>query len=167
MARAATLGTAVLAVFALGSCGGDGGGGSTPEESQGSGRGGPRQVGVASLDGLRRQDFDAVCETLAPQGRGVLASLLPSTSRPSSCEDVAARVARRSVPLRRVRVRGVTVSGTSATVRIRSTDPAFESGVLLAKGEDGWRIAYPPGFITKLKTPPGVKEHEEEPGHRD
>jgi hypothetical protein len=174
MVRAATLVTAVLAVLALGACGDDegggggaGGGGAAAEGSQSSPRSAPRQVVADYLDGFRRKDFGAVCETLAPRGRGVLASLLPSGSRRSSCEDVAERVARESVPLKRVRIGEATVSGTSATVRIRSTDPPFDSGVLLAKDEEGWRIAYPPGLITKLETPPGVPEHKDEPGQRD
>jgi hypothetical protein len=167
MARAATLVTAALTLFALGACGGDdGGGGSGASEASTAERSEPRQVVADYLGGFRRKDYAAVCETLAPRGRGVLASLLPSGSR-SSCEDVAARVARNSVALKRVKISRAKVSGANATVQIRSTDPPFESGVLLAKGEDGWRIAYPPGLITKLKTPPGVPEHKDEPGHKD
>ena len=108
---------------------------------------------VAALSG---GDPAKACEVLTSRAQAALAAFLPSTDDSADCEEVARRVARRSVALKRVRVSGISVRGTTATARVTSRDPPFDSEVLLSSEDGRWKIGYPPGLLEKYRTPPGV-----------
>jgi hypothetical protein len=87
---------------------------------------------------------------------------LPEGERAGTCERAVAVLARDSVRLRRLQLRGLQVSGSTATANVVSKDPPYRSGVLLRRGGGGWRVAYPPGFVSRFDTPPGIRPHEDE-----
>jgi hypothetical protein len=72
------------------------------------------------------------------------------------CEGAIGELSRASERLRAPHV-SVTVDGDRAIARITSKRPSYQSQVLLRKGEDGWRIAFPPAILQKFKSPPGIK----------
>jgi hypothetical protein len=82
---------------------------------------------------------------------------LPEGERAGSCEQSVAQLARDSLRIRRPRLRDLRVSGQTATGRITSKDPPYESGVLLRREDGGWKIAYPPAVLSRFRTPPGIK----------
>lgn len=156
MARTATLVAIVLTTTVLAGCGGDYGGGDTSQAEPGSAQRDVRQVVESYLAGLAEGRAEPVCGSLSEQGRKALTSFLPSDQESLPCAQAARRVARISAPLRHPRVEGISVSGSRATARVRSRKPAYDSGVLLAKVNGAWLIAFPPGLVEKLSGAPGV-----------
>ena len=165
MARTATLVAIVLTTIVLAGCGDDYGGGDTSQAKPGSAQRDVRRVVESYLAALAEGRPQSVCRSLNKQGRSALASFLPSDQESLPCDQAAKRVARRSVPLRRPRVESISVSGSRATARVRSRKPAYDSGVLLAKVNGAWLIAFPPGLVEKLSGAPGVPIHSDEPGN--
>ncbi len=148
---------AVLAAGALAACGGDdaGTGETATQPDPGSAQRDIRAAVQAYVGALADNDPAAACEVLTDRAKGAIKVFLPSTDTSDSCEEVARRLARRSVRLRRVKVDEISVTGRTATARISSRRPAYDSSVQLSD-EDGWKINYPPGVVERFKTPPGV-----------
>jgi Putative lumazine-binding len=165
MARTATLVAIVLTTIVLAGCGDDYGGGDTSRSEPGTAQRDVRRVVEDYLAGLAEGRAEPVCRSLSEQGRKALTSFLPSDQESLPCAQAAKRVARRSAPLRRPRVEGISVSGTRATARVRSTKPAYDSGVLLTRVNGAWLIAFPPGLVEELSGAPGVPIHSDEPGN--
>ena len=156
--RARSLCAATFAAVMLAGCGGDDSAKDQaatqpePGSAQREVRGAVQEY-VASLAGA---DPAAACAVLTDRAKGAIKAFLPSTDSSDSCEEVAGKLARQSVPLRRVKVEDVSVTGRTATARISSRRPAYESSVQLSNEDGGWKINYPPGVVEKFKTPPGV-----------
>jgi hypothetical protein len=112
---------------------------------------------------LARGDARAVCGLLTAAGRQALTQL-PEGERPATCEGAAKKLGRDTLPIRQLRLQDFQPSGRTATARITSDRPPYDSGVLLEMDE-GWRIAYPPAVLSKFDTPPGIRPHEEEEEH--
>ena len=156
MARTATLVSIVLAAIVLASCGDDYGGGDASQSEPGSAERDVHRVVESYLAALADGSGGSVCRSLTEQGREALTSFLPSDQESLPCDQAAKRVARISAPLRRPRVESISVSGSRATARVRSSKPVYDSGVLLARVNGAWLIAFPPGLLEKLSGPPGV-----------
>ena len=149
---------ALLAAMALAGCGGDdpGSGDSSTEPDSGSAQREVRGAVRAYVSALANGDPDAACAVLTDRAKAAIGDFLPSTDRSRRCEEAARRLARRSVPLRRVTVEDVSLMGGIATARITSRRPAYESSVQLSNEEGGWKLNYPPGVVERSKAPPGV-----------
>ena len=156
--RARGLCAACLAAVVLAGCGGDeSGSGETATEPQpGSAQRGVREAVKEYVDALAGADPAGACEVLTDRAKAAIKEFLPSTDTSATCEEVAKRLARQSVPLRRVKVDRISVSGRVATARISSRRPSYESSVQLSNEDGGWKVSYPPGVVEKFKTPPGV-----------
>jgi hypothetical protein len=149
---------ACLVAVALAGCGGDddGSGDTTTDPRPGSAQRDVRAAVDEYVAALAGGDPAAMCAVLTDRAKAAVKEFLPSTDTSAGCEDVARRLARRSVPLRRVKVDRISVSGQVATARINSRRPAYESEVQLTNEDGGWKISYPPGVLEKFSTPPGV-----------
>jgi hypothetical protein len=156
MARTATLVSIVLAAIVLAGCGDDNSAGNAPRSEPGTAQRTVRQVVEDYVAGLAEGRAEPVCRSLSEQGRKALTSFLPSDQESLPCAQAAKRVARISAPLRHPRVEGISVSGSRATARVRSTKPAYDSGVLLTRVNGAWLIAFPPGMVEELSGAPGV-----------
>jgi hypothetical protein len=165
MARTATLVSIVLAAIVLAGCGDDYGGGDASQSEPGSAERDVHRVVESYLAGLAEGRAESVCRSLTEQGREALTSFLPSDQGSLPCDQAAKRVARRSAPLRRPRVEGISVSGARATARVRSSKPVYDSGVLLERVNGAWLIAFPPGLVEELSGAPGIPTHSDEPGN--
>lgn len=104
-----------------------------------------------------------MCGLLTAIGRRALTQL-PEGERPTSCEGAAKQLGRDALPIRQPRLQDFQASGRTATARITSNRPPYDSGVLLEMDE-GWRIAYPPAVLSEFDTPPGIRSHDEEEEH--
>ena len=156
MARTATLVSIVLAAIVLAGCGDDYGGGDASKSEPGSAERDVHKVVERYLAALEDGPAESVCRSLTEQGREALTSFLPSDQESLPCDQAAKRVARISAPLRRPRVESISVSGSRATARVRSSKPVYDSGVLLQRVNGAWLIAFPPGLVEELNGPPGV-----------
>jgi hypothetical protein len=152
---------AIVAAAALASCGRDGGEDGSSKHAEGASGPAPEVVLSRYYAALARGDGRTACALLTPAARDAMKEL-PEGSRASSCVGAVALLARSDIPLRDVQVADLQVSGTQATARVTSRTPAYESGVLLSRGAAGWRLAYPPGGVSKFDTPPGIKPHEDD-----
>jgi hypothetical protein len=139
---------AVLVLVAAGCGGGDN------SHANGS-PAGPKDQVLAYLAAFSRGDGKAACALLTPVARDGVPSLSDDLRSPD-CEGAIAELSRSSEHLRAPHV-SVTVDGDRATARITNKRPAYQSQVLLRKGGDGWRIAFPPAILQRYKTPPGIK----------
>jgi hypothetical protein len=157
------LGLAIVVSAALGSCG---------DEQKGAQEGGTAPVATASdaeavvddyFAALARGDARAVCGLLTAAGRLALTQL-PEGERPASCEGAARQLGRDTLRIRQPRLRDFQPSGRTATARITSDRPRYDSGVLL-RMDEGWKIDYPPAVLSKFDTPPGIRPHDEEEEH--
>jgi len=149
---------ACLVAVLLAGCGGDDAGSSdtATEPRPGSAQRDVRAAVNDYVEALAARDPAALCGVLTDRAKAAVKEFLPSTDTSDSCEEVAKRLARRSVPLRRVKVDRISVSGQVATARINSRRPPYESAVQLTNEDGGWKISYPPGVLEKFSTPPGV-----------
>ena len=109
---------------------------------------------------LARGDARVVCGLLTSAGKQALMQL-PEGERPESCEAAVRELARDTLPIRQLQLQDFQASGRTATARITSKRPRYESDVLLEMDE-GWRIAYPPAALSTFDTPPGIRPHDEE-----
>jgi hypothetical protein len=114
----------------------------------------PRDKLHAYLDAFARGDGAAACALLTPEARRGVPGLSDEIESPD-CEGAIRELARASVRLRAPRIT-VSVEGDSATGRIESKRPAYESQVLLRKEGGTWKIAFPPAILEKFKSPPGI-----------
>jgi hypothetical protein len=108
-----------------------------------------------------RGDARAVCKLMTDAGRQGMEQL-PEGERAGSCERAVAVLARDSIRVRRPQVHDLRVSGRTATANVTSDDPPYQSGLLLSRDGEGWKIAYPPGFLSRFDSPPGIRPHEDE-----
>ncbi len=156
--RARGLCAACLAALVLAGCGGDdpGAGATATEPRPGAAQRDVRAAVDEYVDALAGDDPAAMCEVLTDRAKAAVKGFLPSTDSSAGCPEVARKLARQSVPLRRVKVDRISVSGRVATARINSRRPAYESAVQLINEDGGWKISYPPGVVEKFRTPPGV-----------
>jgi hypothetical protein len=148
----------LLALFALASCGDD-----QQEAASNSvaAAGDPQAAVHRYFAALGRGDGHTVCGLMTPDGRRAMKQL-PEGERARSCERAVAVLARDSVRVRRPQVRDLRVSGRTATATVTSADPPYESGVLLHRDSDGWKVAYPPGFESLFDSAPGIRPHKDE-----
>src|SRR5512145_1402290 len=149
---------AVLAALAMAACGGGDEESPAVTETVPDPGSAQREVRAAIqqyVTALSGGDPAKACAVLTVRAQAALAELLPRTDRSTDCEEIARRVARRSVALKRVRVSRIAVRGSTATARVTSTDPAFQSEVLLSSEDGRWKIGYPPGLVERYRTPPG------------
>jgi hypothetical protein len=87
---------------------------------------------------------------------------LPAGERAGSCERAVAVLARDSIRVLRPGLHDLRVSGRTATANVTSKEPPYQSGLLLSRDRGGWKIAYPPGFLSRFDSPPGIRPHEDE-----
>jgi hypothetical protein len=130
---------------------GCGGGSSSPATRSTAG---PKDQVRAYLAAFARGDGKAACALLTPAARSGVPSLSDDLESPD-CEGAIGELSRASERLRTPHV-SVTVDGDQATARITSKRPPYQSQVLLRKGDDGWRIAFPPAILQRFKSPPGI-----------
>ena len=151
---------ALLAGVAVASSGGE----TNQSSSPASGGDDPGTVVTRYFAALAAGEGGAACGLLTHAGQQGLRQL-PRRGRAASCERAVAQLARESVRIRRPRLQDLRVSGRTATARIKSEDPPYDSGVLL-RMEGGWKIAYPPGVVSRFDTPPGIRPHEDDEQER-
>ena len=151
---------ALLAGAVVASCGDQTNQGTSPV----SGGDDPGAVVSRYLAALAAGEGRTACGLLTHSGRQGLRQL-PRGGHTASCERAVAQLARDSVRVRRPRVQDLRISGRTATARIKSDDPPYDSGVLL-RMEGGWKIAYPPGIVSRFDTPPGIRPHEDDEHER-
>ena len=111
-----------------------------------------------------RGDGAAACALMTDVARQGLRQL-PEGERAGSCERAAAVLKRDSLPVSRPNVGDLQISGRTATARVTSEDPQYSTDVLLRREGRGWKIAYPPAVVSRFKTPPGIRPHDDE--HKD
>jgi hypothetical protein len=116
-----------------------------------------RRYYAALADG----DGATVCGLMTTTAREGMKQL-PAGERPKSCERAVAVLARDSIAVRKVELRDLAVAEPNATARVTSKDPPYDSGVLLRREGGSWKIAYPPGLLSRFDTPPGIRPHEDE-----
>ena len=160
MRRLLTAAGTVLAVTAAGgACGGD-------EEPGGSAAraapvaGEPETLVRTYFAALGRGDGARACRLMTDSAQRGMRQL-PQGEAPRSCERAVAVLARDAVPVRRAKLRDLRIFGDSATARVTSDDPPYDSGVLLRRDEGGWKLGYPPAVTSKFDTPPGIRPHED------
>lgn len=111
-----------------------------------------------------RGDGGAACALMTDVARQGLRQL-PEGERAGSCERAAAVLKRDSLPVSQPSVGALQITGRTATARVTSEDPQYSTDVLLRREGRGWKIAYPPAVVSRFKTPPGIRPHEDE--HKD
>ena len=137
-------GAAIVAAAALPSCGADDGGEGDMTRAQPA-PGPPPQVVVRRFyAALGRGDGRTVCALMIPAAQEAMKEQ-PEGRRARSCAHAVALLARAEVALRDVET---------------STRPAYDSGVVRRRTPAGWRMAFPPGLITKFDSPPGIEPHD-------
>jgi hypothetical protein len=109
-----------------------------------------------------RGDARAACALMTKVAqRGV--QQLPEGERAHSCEQATAQLKRDTIAVARPRVQDVRISGRTATARVTSKTPPFDSGVILRRDRRGWKIAFPLAVVSRFDSPPGIRPHEDEP----
>jgi hypothetical protein len=115
---------------------------------------GPKQQVKAYLAAFARGDGKAACALLTPDARDGLPGLTDDLKAPD-CEGAIAELSQVSAHVRAPSI-SVSVGGDRAIAKITNKRPRYESQALLTKGDDGWRIAFPPALLERYKTPPGI-----------
>ena len=156
--RVASGAALLLAVAVAGGCGGDGSGGGS---SRSEGVSAKQQV-ANYFAAFNRGDGAAACALLTPLAEAGVPSLSDRVESPD-CEGAIRELSRVSEHLRSPQV-AVQVTGERAIAKIRNRRPPYQSDVLLQKGDDGWRIAFPPALLERYTTPPGIRSELEEHG---
>jgi hypothetical protein len=149
---------ALTALLAVASCGGDP---AQTASDPGAGAADPKTLVLRYYERLAHGDGRTVCRLMTTAGRLGMKQM-PAGERARSCERAVAVLARDTVRVRRPQLRDLRVSGRAATVTVTSKDPPYESGVLLQRDEGGWKVAFPPGFVSRFDSPPGIRPHEDE-----
>jgi hypothetical protein len=88
---------------------------------------------------------------------------LPEGERAHSCERATAQLERDTLVVSRPQVRDLRISGRTATARVTSKNPPFDSGVILHRDDRGWKIAFPLAVVSRFDSPPGIRPHDDEP----
>ena len=152
------VGVAVVASAALASCG-DG-----QDETSAT------AAGSDDAETVVRQYFAAFARGDARTACGLMTEVaqrgiqqLPEGERAHSCEQATTQLERDTLVVARPRVRDVRVSGRTATARVTSKDPPFDSGVILRRDDGGWKIAFPLAVVSRFDSPPGIRPHDDEP----
>jgi hypothetical protein len=154
-------GAATVAAVALASCGGDGNGADDATRARSATVAPPEVVLRRYYTALGRADAATACALMTPAAQEAMTEL-PEGRRARSCGHAVALLARADVALRAVEVHDLKIRGANATARVTSKSPRYDSGVVLRRDASGWKIAYPPGVVTRFDTPPGVRPHEDE-----
>jgi hypothetical protein len=130
-------------VIALAGC--NGSGGNSERERI---RGIVQQYFEATADG----DGRTGCSSLTQHARrGFSAVLAVPPSR--NCEANIRKVARRSLPLRAIRVSEVVTVGERATAQVDSARPPYSTSVTLARQGGSWKLLYLPVAIHRFQFP--------------
>ena len=109
-----------------------------------------------------RGDADAACALMTEVAqRGM--QQLPAGERADSCEQATRELRRDALVVPRPQVRDLRISGSTATARVTSKDPPYDSGVVLRRDDGGWRIAFPLAVVSRFEGPPGIRPHDDEP----
>ena len=152
------LGAALVASAALASCGGG-----QDETSGAATTSDDAKVVVRQyFAAFARGEADLACELMTEVAqRGT--QQLPPGERADSCEAATKELRRDALVVPRPQVRDLRVSGDTATARVTSEDPPYDSAVLLRRVDGGWRIAFPVAVVSKLERAPGIRPHDDEP----
>ena len=109
-----------------------------------------------------RGDARAACALMTKVAqRGM--KQLPAGERADSCEEATKEVRRDALVAPRPQIEDLRISGDTGTARVTSKDPPYDSGVVLRRDDGGWRIAFPVAVVSRLKGPPGIRPHDDEP----
>jgi hypothetical protein len=113
-----------------------------------------------------RDDARAACALMTKVAqRGT--QQLPPGERADSCEQATTQLRRDAHVVTRPQIRDLRLSGDTGTARVTSKDPPYDSGVVLRRDDDGWKIAFPLAVVSRLKGPPGIRPHDDEPHGRE
>ena len=156
------VGVALVAAAALVSCGED------QDEPAGTGASGgdPELVVRRYFTAFTRGDARAACGLMTEVAqRGM--QQLPEGERAHSCEAATRLLTRNTLAVSRPEVRDLQISGRTATARVTSKDPPYDSGVMLSRDGGGWKIAFPLAVVSRFKGPPGIRAHDDEPHGRE
>jgi len=152
------IGVALVASAALASCG-DG----QDETSATAATSDDAEVVVRRyFAAFARGDARAACALMTKVAqRGM--QQLPPGERADSCEAATRELRRDALVASRPQIRDLRISGDTATARVTSKDPPYDSGVVLRRDDGGWRIAFPLAVVSRLEGPPGIRPHDDEP----
>jgi hypothetical protein len=123
--------------------------------------GDPETVVQRYYAALARGEGPTACGLMTPAA-ALGMKQLPEGERAGSCEQAVTVLARDAIPIRRPQLRNLQISGRSATVTVTSKNPRYASDVVLRRDAHGWKLAYPPGFVSRFDTPPGIRPHDDE-----
>lgn len=152
------IGVALVASAALASCGD----GQNETSATAATSDDPEIVVRRYFAAFARGDARSACALLTKVAqRGT--QQLPPGERADSCEQATKEIRQDAIVAARPQVREMRISGRTATARVTSKDPPYNSGVLLHRDDGGWRIAYPLAVVNRLEGPPGIKSHDDEP----
>jgi hypothetical protein len=114
-----------------------------------------------------RGDGQTVCRSLTEQARHGFGALL-DVPPARDCEANVRKVARRSRPMRAVRVSQVVIGDDRATAYVTSARPPYSNSVVLVREGASWKLLYLPAAIHKFQFPriaaPGHEEHSRAAG---
>ena len=159
------IGVALVASAALASCGDDQDG-SARSAVETSSAGGPELVVRRYFAAFARGDERAACALMTKTAqRGM--QQLPEGEQADSCDEATRQLAQDTLLVPRPEVQDLRISGRTATARVTSKDPPYESGVLLHRAGRGWKIAFPLVVVSRFKSPPGIRPHDDEPHGRE
>ena len=113
----------------------------------------PADQARSYLAAFARGDGKTACALLTPQARAGVPALSDDLTSPT-CEGAIRELSRSSEHPRASKV-SVVIKKDQAIARITAR-PRYDSPILLRKGDDGWRIAFPPAIVPRFKTPPGI-----------
>jgi hypothetical protein len=99
-----------------------------------------------------RGDGETACRSLTDQARHGFGALL-DVGVARDCEANVRKVARRSRPVRAVRVSQVVIDGDRATAYVTSERPPYSNSVALARAGGSWKLMYLPTAIHRFQLP--------------
>jgi hypothetical protein len=151
------IGVVLVAAAALVSCGDE-----QDDRGVASTSGDPEMVVRRYFAAFARGDARAACALMTEVAqRGI--QQLPEGERAHSCEEATAQLERDTVVVSRPRVRDMRISGRTATARVISKNPPFDSGVILRRDHGGWKIAFPLAVVSRFDSPPWIRPQDDEP----
>jgi hypothetical protein len=158
------IGVVLVAAAALASCGEEQD--DSPAAGAGATSGDPELVVRRYFAAFTRGDARAACGLMTKVAqRGM--QQLPEGERAHSCEAATRLLTRDTLAVSRPEVQDLQISGGTATARVTSKDPPYDSGVMLRRVGGGWKIAFPLAVVTQFKDAPGIKAHDDEPHGRE
>ena len=109
-----------------------------------------------------RGDAHAACALMTKVAqRGT--QQLPAGERADSCEQATKELRRDALVVSRPQIRDLRISGDTATARVTSKDPPYDSGVLLRRTTVAGGSPSPLAVVSRLEGPPGIRPHDDEP----